>query len=84
MFVSSCDTTISIPQNDELWECVNKYSNDSVVFLKSKSFEYKPVGYPVSVIVIDDVKGKRWSINEFEKDSYTCNDITTKYKESHK
>lgn len=84
MFVSSCDTRINIPKNDQLWECVNKYSKDTILFLKSKSFEYKPVGYPVSIIVIDDVRGKRWSINEFEKESYTCADITTKYKESSK
>lgn len=57
-----------------LVECDYKYdSARKVSFMKSQMTTYHPPSFPeFTVYHITDIKGKHWSINQFEWEDYSC------------
>lgn len=66
--------TVALPGPDRLTQCTHKYSSRlSFSFWESKRVAYHPPMFPtLTVYHITDVSGVRWSVNEYEFQTYNC------------
>lgn len=67
----SKDTTMTV---ETVYRCTYKYdSKYNLTFLGSKRTEYNPPMFPQLLVHhITDVRGTKWSINQYDWENYTC------------
>lgn len=60
--------------SDTLYRCSYKYDSKlNITFLGTKRSEYYPPTLPnLRVYHIIDINGKKWSVNEYDWENYTC------------
>lgn len=65
---------IEAPQSDPMIRCTNKYSGTlDIIFHKSQEVQVAVPMFPGLIVYhITDIKGKHWSVNQYEMDEYVC------------